>query len=213
MVFSFRYSVLLICLTLLAGCEPYQYDIKSSYRQVSKNVSQTISSLGEKINTVGSKIVSKKNALEINLIQDRYKDIDSVEDLLTKKDNDQIKNFYKQDMPFQKILRNVISNHPEVLAAQYLEKAAEQDIAASKGNTKPQITGSLNAGGIRENINSSKITSGVGVNAGISQLIYYGGQVTSGIGKKEALLEKAKAHKMSVKGRVGFEASNAWIDL
>ena len=31
--------------------------------------------------------------------------------------------------------------------------------------------------------------------------------------KKEALFEKAKANNTLVKGRVGFEASNAWIDL
>ena len=95
-------------------------------------------------------------------------------------------------MPFQKILWDVISNHPEVIAAQYLEKAAEQEVVASKGNTKPQITGSLNAGGIRENLSSSEITSGVGLNAGISQLIYDGGQTTSGIGKKKHSLRKPK---------------------
>ena len=213
MVFSFRYTVLLICFTLLVGCKPYQYDIKNSYRQVSKNITQTVSALGEKINSVGSKIVRKNNNSRINSIQDQYKKIDNVENLLAKKDNAQTKNLYNQDMPFQKILWDVISNHPEVLAAQYLEKAAEQEVSASKGNTKPQITGSLNAGGVRENLSSSEITSGVGLNAGISQLIYDGGQTTSGIGKKEALFEKAKANNTLVKGRVGFEASNAWIDL
>ena len=213
MIFLFRCLALLACLTSLMGCKSYQYDIKSSYRQVSKNVTQTVGALGEKINSVGSKIVRKKNNSKINSIQGQYKKIDNVENLLAKKDNVQTKNLYNQDMPFQKILWDVISNHPEVLAAQYLEKAAEQEVAASKGNTKPQITGSLNAGGVRENISSSKITSGVGLNAGISQLIYDGGQTTSGIGKKEALFEKAKANNTLVKGRVGFEASNAWIDL
>jgi len=213
MVFSFRCLVLLTCLASLMGCEPYQYDIKSSYRQVSKNVTQTIGSLSEKINTVGSEIVRKIDNTQSNLGQDRYKKIDNVDLLLETKNNVRQKNVYDQYMPFQKILSDVISNHPEVQAAQYLEKAAEQEVAASKGQIKPQITGSLNAGGIQENIDSSKITSGVGINAGISQLIYDGGQTTSGIGKKEALFEKATANKRLVKGRIGFEASNAWIDL
>ena len=213
MVFSFRCLVLLTCLASLMGCEPYQYDIKSSYRQVSKNVTQTIGSLNEKINTVGSEIVRKIDNTQSNLGQDRYKKIDNVDLLLETKNNVRQKNVYDQYMPFQKILSDVISNHPEVQAAQYLEKAAEQEVAARKGQIKPQITGSLNAGGVRENISSSKITSGVGLNAGISQLIYDGGQTTSGIGKKEALFGKAKANNTLVKGRVGFEASNAWIDL
>ena len=65
MVFSFRCLVLLTCLASLMGCEPYQYDIKSSYRQVSKNVTQTVGALGEKINSVGSKIIRKKNDSKI----------------------------------------------------------------------------------------------------------------------------------------------------
>ena len=64
MVFSFKYSVLLTMFYILVGCQPYQYDIKSSYRQVSKNVTQTVSALSEKINSVGSKIVTKKNNLQ-----------------------------------------------------------------------------------------------------------------------------------------------------
>ena len=192
------------------GCEPYQYDIKSSYRQVSKNVTQTIGSLSEKINTVGSKIVRKKNKSEINLSQKQYREIDN---LLAENNIVQPSSFYNQDMPFQNILWDVISNHPEVIAAQYLEKAAEQEVVASKGNTKPQITGSLNAGGIQENLSSSEITSGVGLNAGISQLIYDGGYTAGGIGKKNALFEKAKSNKSLVQNRIGFEATSAWIDL
>ena len=192
------------------GCEPYQYDIKSSYRQVSKNVTQTIGSLSEKINTVGSKIVRKKNKSEINLSQKQYREIDN---LLAENNIVQPSSFYNQDMPFQNILWDVISNHPEVIAAQYLEKAAEQEVFASKGNTKPQITGSLNAGGIQENLSSSEITSGVGLNAGISQLIYDGGYTAGGIGKKNALFEKAKSNKSLVQNRIGFEATSAWIDL
>ena len=210
MGFSVRYLVLMTSLTILVGCEPYQYDIKSSYKQVSKKITKTISSMEKRINTVGSKIVRKKNKSEINLSQKRYREIDN---LLAENNIVQLSGFYNQDMPFQNILWDVISNHPEVIAAQYLEKAAEQEVVASKGNTKPQITGSLNAGGIQENLSSSEITSGVGLNAGISQLIYDGGQTTSGIGKKEALFEKAKANNTLVKGRVGLEASNAWIDL
>jgi len=60
MGFSVRYLVLMTSLTILVGCEPYQYDIKSSYKQVSKNITKTISSMEKRINTVGSKIVRKK---------------------------------------------------------------------------------------------------------------------------------------------------------
>ena len=114
MIFLFRCLAILACLTSLMGCKSYQYDIKSSYRQVSKNVTQTVGALGEKINSVGSKIIRKKNDSKINSIQGQYKKIDNVENLLAKKDNVQTKNLYNQDMPFKKILWDVISNHPEV---------------------------------------------------------------------------------------------------
>jgi len=67
------------------GCKSYQYDIKGSYRQVSKNVTQTVGALGEKINSVGNKIVRKKNNSKINSIQGQYKKIDNIENLLAKK--------------------------------------------------------------------------------------------------------------------------------
>jgi len=210
MFFSVRYLVLLACFTVLVGCEPYQYDIKSSYRQVSKNFTQ-------KMRSIESNIVTKFNDLQVSKIPkfDKKKpsQTETIETILTKTDNDTQKVIYNLEGPFRNILREVISVHPEVQSAYYLEKAAEQGVIANKGQYKPQITGSLNAGGIKENANNSDTTTGVALNASISQLIYDGGYLAGSIGNKKALFEKAKSNSAMVKNRIGFEAASAWMDL
>ena len=210
MIISFRYLVVLPCLIVLIGCVPSSFDVKKSYNQASKNFSQTIYSLEEKI-------VTKFNDLQV--LQTPKSDkknplqTESIETILTKTDNDPQKVIYNLEGPFRNILLEVISVHPEVQSAYYLEKAAEHGIMASKGQYKPQITGSLNAGGIKENANNSNTTTGVALNASISQLIYDGGYLAGSIGNKKALFEKAKSNSAMVKNRIGFEAASAWMDL
>ena len=210
MIILFRCFVILSCFMTISGCVPSNYDIKKSYKQASKNFTQTIHSLEEKI-------VTKFNDLQVSKTPkfDKKKpsQTENIETILTKTDNDPQKVIYNLEEPFRNILLEVISVHPEVQSAYYLEKAAKEDITASQGQNKPQITGSLNAGGVKEDVNTSSLTTGLGLNAGISQLIYDGGYLAGGIGKKTALYEKAKSNKALVKNRIGFEAASAWVDL
>lgn len=182
MIFLSRCFVVLPFIMIIAGCEPYNYDIKKSYVQAS-------TSLKEKLNSVEEKISEKFNQIQSGqkLPTDNYEisNAVSIEELLADKPHDHQKEIYDPDMPLKKTLASVLNNHPEVRAAQYLEKAAEQDVSVIKGLYKPQITGSVNAGGIKENINTSNITTGLGLNAGISQLIYDGGYTAGGVGQKK----------------------------
>jgi len=210
MIFLFRCVVALPCVMIIAGCVPSKYDIKKSYVQASSSLKEKIYSVEERISEKFNKIQSVQKS-EINNYQSS--NAESIEELLADKPEDNQKETYDLNMPLQSTLVSVITNHPEVKVAHYLEEAAEQDVLASKGLYKPQITGSLNAGGIKENTNSSSTTTGLGLNAGISQLIYDGGYTAGGIGKKNALFEKAKSNKSLVQNRIGFEATSAWIDL
>ena len=210
MIISFRFLVVMPCLMALIGCEPYSYDIKKSYNQASKSFSQTIQSLEEKIATKFNDLQELKTP---KFDKEKTSQTKSIETILIKTDNDTQKEIYNLEAPFWNILLEVISVHPEVQSAYYLEKAAEQGIVANEGQYKPQITGSLNAGGIKEDTNISDTTTGIALNGSISQLIYDGGYLAGSIGNKKALFEKAKSNSAIVKNRIGFEAASAWMDL
>jgi outer membrane protein TolC len=210
MIISLRYLVVLPSLMTIIGCVPSSYDIKDSYNRASKSFNQTIHSLEEKI-------VTKFNDLQVleapKFDKKKPSQIENIETILSKKNIESKKDIYNLEAPFRDMIIDVISVHPEVQSAYYLEKAAEQEIVASKGQNKPQITGSLNAGGVKENTNTSDITTGVALDARISQLIYDGGYLAGSIGKKNALYEQAKSNSAMVKNRIGFEAASSWLDL
>ena len=49
MFFYNKYVLILFCIILIPGCEQSNIDIKKSYKNISKNLSHTISSLESKI--------------------------------------------------------------------------------------------------------------------------------------------------------------------
>ena len=210
MFFPLRHILTLLCFILIIGCVPSGHDIKKSYNQASKNLSQTMHSMEDKIL---KKLTQAQTAINLRGNQYKPEKSENIVTLLSTLKDDTQKDIYDEGASFQNILANVISLHPEVQAAQYLEQAAEQEVVASAGLNKPQITGSLNTGGVNKNISSSTITPGIGLSAGISQVIYDGGYTAAGIGQKAALFEKAKANNALVKNKIGFNAASAWIDL
>ena len=211
MLFSQKNIILLPIIIVISGCEPSNIDIKKSYKQVSTNLSK-------KINTSKNHIVNKftelrtYNSQDENLIESEQ--VEEIENIITNLEEHALEKVpYDFSKPFDSIIFNVISQHPEVQSAIYSLKAAEQEVIASESENRPQITGSLNAGGVSNNIGSSSIKPGLGLNAAISKVIYDGGYIAGGIGKQVALLEKSKANADLAKNRIGFKATSAWINL
>jgi outer membrane protein TolC len=211
MFFYNKYVLILFCIILIPGCEQSNIDIKKSYKNISKNLSHTISSLESKIGNSYTDLREKAFKSSTKHEADTVKEVDV---LLTNLEDSVLEQIpYDFLMPFDEIISSVILQYPEVQSSYYIYRAAEQEVYATKAQNKTQITGALNAGGVNSNIGTSTFKPGMGLSAGISQVIYDGGYNAGSIGKSAALSEKAKANYDLVKNKIGFKAASAWINL
>jgi adhesin transport system outer membrane protein len=113
---------------------------------------------------------------------------------------------------YRAALRSAVMENPEFAAVIRRYRGANASLRVAQSATRPQITGSVTAGGIAED-GVSGLTTGAAVDVSLSQLIFDGGQTRASIAGATAQAYGARANVSVAANEVGRSAAMAWIDL
>lgn len=110
-------------------------------------------------------------------------------------------------------LKKAVWNDHATIAAQARLKESGASIIAVEGTLKPQLGLSVNAGVLREQLQSStNDTVGAGANISLTQLLYDGGSTEARISIAQIAQIKAQTSFQEVASSVAFDAATALID-
>lgn len=108
-------------------------------------------------------------------------------------------------------LAKVILMDPDVRSARRASSAASANIGSAKSLLKPQVTGSLLAGGYRDDLSAASTKSGASIDARVTQLLFDGGEARGSISISELEAREAKATANLVANGVASQAAAVWL--
>lgn len=103
-----------------------------------------------------------------------------------------------------------ISNNPDLLAAQYAERAAEQGVRVARGALLPEVSLSATAGESRTSDFTGQARGSASVRAQVSVPIFTGGLNRSRVREARAGADVARLQGLAVRRQVVEGVSNAW---
>lgn len=103
-----------------------------------------------------------------------------------------------------------ISNNPDLLGAQYAERAAEQGVRVARGALLPEVSVSATAGESRLSDFSGQSRGSASVRAQVSVPIFTGGLNRSRVREARAGADEARLQGLAVRRQVVEGVSNAW---
>ena len=110
-------------------------------------------------------------------------------------------------------LRAAVSSNEGYLSALALEAEAMEQIGVMASVRRPQLTGNVNIGGLRETGANTSTTTGAAGGVNLSQLVYDGGASASAINRSTALALSAQAGRLVQGNEIALNAAQAWIGL
>ena len=105
----------------------------------------------------------------------------------------------------------VILMDPDVRSARRASSAASANIGSAKSLLKPLVTGSLLAGGYRDDLSAASTKSGASIDARVTQLLFDGGEARGSISISELEAREAKATANLVANGVASQAAAVWL--
>lgn len=108
-------------------------------------------------------------------------------------------------------LPDIILTDPEVRAALRALNAASAGVGSAESALKPQVSGSLLAGGYQDGASNASTETGASVDARVSQLLYDGGEAQGSISLAELGAREAEVAATIVANRVVAQASAVWL--
>ena len=107
---------------------------------------------------------------------------------------------------------NAIRRDPEVNAAMQAMNAASAGTASAKSVLRPQVSGSLLAGGYQDDLANGSAKSAAAIDAKVTQLLYDGGGALSAVSASKLELELAEVAALLAANDVASKAASVWLE-